>query len=562
MIDGIAEGEEGIRAHGNTGGGLHKLVLLGLRKGLRNRGELGLPANLLLGGEITLNVANASVDPILTLDALLELESKDLGVLTKVPGADLAPRELDAVDATLLPGTNTDHHTILGEADGITLRVLDADGGDDHVADGTVGQVLIGGNGLLHVLLGNDDVIALLREGHAIDLTVLNGTRIVSSSGLQNDELSALLLLEDLKSGGSVAGSNDAIAHLLLEDESGVLVNFVGNGGEVTKGAHGVGIASTEVGEGNGGELGGSIGSNLVRGTFDIREGDGNGSASWTDVLERGGGGKTGALAKFLHQLPGIGRIQEVDVSGNAIEDREGQLAVQDGGDGRRLLLGVASVLEGELGLVNAGHNGTLLPKLSRKPRGDGRIVGSGKGEGSGGEALAQGQGGSALLLHHLLNLFVLVRTGNDGGEGVVLGSRAEHGGTADVNVLNALLEFGTLGNGGLEGIEVEDGHVDLANAVLLHLLLVLGVATDAEQATMDLGVKRLDASVEALGRSGVVRHVNDGETGLAELLGGSASREQLHILGSKEGGKLNDAGLIRNRDESPSDGDDVGLRA
>ena len=60
VIDGIAEGEEGIRAHGNSGGGLHELVLLGLRQGLRNRGELGLPANLLLGGEITLNVSSKS----------------------------------------------------------------------------------------------------------------------------------------------------------------------------------------------------------------------------------------------------------------------------------------------------------------------------------------------------------------------------------------------------------------------------------------------------------------------------------------------------------------------
>lgn len=562
MVDGITEREEGIGAHGNSGGGLHELVLLGLGQGLRDRSELSLPANLLLGSEITLDVANSGIDPILTLDALLKLERKDLGVLTKVPGADLASRELDAVNTALLSSTNADHHTILGKADGVTLSVLDADRGHDHVANGALGQVLVGSHGLLHVLLGDDDIISLLREGHTIDLTVLNGTGIISRSGLENDELTTLLLLKDLKSGGSVAGRDDTIAHLLLEDEGSVLIDFVGNGGKITKGAHGIGIAGTEVGKSNGGELGGSIGGNLVRGTLNIREGDGNGSSGRTDVLEGGGGGKAGGLAKLLHQLPGVGRIQKIDVTGNAIEDREGELAVQDGGDGRRLLLGVASVLEGELGLVNTGHDGTLLSELSGEPRGDGRIVGSGQGEGPGGETLAQGQGGTTLLLHNLLHLLVLVGAGDDGGEGVVLGSRTEHGGAANVNVLNALLELGTLGNGGLEGVEVEDGHVDLADAVLLHLLLVLGVATDAEEAAMDLGVERLDASVEALGRSGVVRNINDGKTSLAKLLGGAAGREQLHILGGEEGGKLDDASLIRHRDESPGDGDDVGLGA
>ena len=562
MVDGIAEGEESIGAHGNSRGGLHEFVLLGLGQGLRDRGELSLPANLLLGSEITLDVANASIDPILTLDALLEIERKDLGVLTKVPGADLASRELDTVNTALLSCTNADHHTILGKADRVTLSVLDANRGHDHVANGALGQVLVGSHGLLHVLLGDDDVIPLLREGHAIDLTVLNGTGVVSRSGLENDELTALLLLEDLKSGGSVAGSNDTIAHLLLKNKGSVLIDFVGNGGEITKGAHGIGIAGTEVGKGNGGELGGSIGGNLVRGTLNIREGNGNSSSGRTDVLEGGGGGKAGGLTKLLHQLPGIGRIQKIDVAWNAIEDREGELAVQDGGDGRRLLLGVASVLQGELGLVNAGHDRTFLSKLSSEPRGDGRIVGGGKGEGPGGETLAQGKGGATLLLHNLLHLLVLVGAGDDGGEGVVLGSRTEHGGTANVNVLNALLELGTLGNGGLKGVEVEDGHVDLADAMLLHLLLVLGVATDAEKAAMDLGVERLDASVEALGRSSVIRNINDGKTSLTELLGGAAGREQLHVLGGEEGGKLDDASLIRHRDESPSDGNDVGLGA
>ena len=112
----------------------------------------------------------------------------------------------------------------------------------------------------------------------------------------------------------------------------------------------------------------------------------------------------------------------------------------------------------------------------------------------------------------------------------MILRGGAEHTGATDVDVFYALLEGGTLGNSGLEGVEVEDGNIDNADVVVDHVLLVLCkaievslmsnkdlftlyhyygshllVASDGKEASVDLGMKCLDATVEALGGLGVL---------------------------------------------------------
>ena len=136
MIDGVAEGEERIRAKRDTGHLAHELGLLGLGDGFGDHGKLLLPLGTFDGGESTLDEANAGVHAVLLLDALGELHVHDLGVHAQGPGAKLAAGELDAIDARLLTGTDTNHHTVLGVADGIGLGVLDADGREDKIADG------------------------------------------------------------------------------------------------------------------------------------------------------------------------------------------------------------------------------------------------------------------------------------------------------------------------------------------------------------------------------------------------------------------------------------------
>lgn len=145
LVDGVTEGEEGIRGDGDALQGGHELVLLLLGEGGGHDIEHLLPLLLLDGGEVALDVADAAVDAVLLLDALLELHAHNLGVLAKVPGLDLAAGELDAINTGLLAGADTDHLTAESIADGVGLGVLSSDGGNNEVDDGWRGEQKRGG---------------------------------------------------------------------------------------------------------------------------------------------------------------------------------------------------------------------------------------------------------------------------------------------------------------------------------------------------------------------------------------------------------------------------------
>mmetsp|Transcript_11446 Transcript_11446/g.26847 ORF Transcript_11446/g.26847 Transcript_11446/m.26847 type:complete len:424 (+) Transcript_11446:33-1304(+) len=333
VVDRVPEREERVAADRHARRLGHELLLLGRRKRLGDLAELRLPPLPLLVREVPLDVPHAGVDPVLPLHSLLELQAEDLGVLPQVPGRDLPPRELHAIDPALLPGAHANHHPVAREPDRVRLGVLDADARHDHVPDGTVGERVdapLRHDVLRHVLLRDDHVVALLAERHAVYLAVLHGVRLEVCLGLEYDELSPLLLLEYLERRRGVPRSHDAVAHLLLEDERRVLVDDVGHCREVPEGAHRVGVPGAEVGEGRGRQLGGPLRRDLVCRALDLGERHGDGGARRRDVLEAARGGEAGGLAELLDEQPGVGRVEEVDVAGSSVEDREGQVRVEE----------------------------------------------------------------------------------------------------------------------------------------------------------------------------------------------------------------------------------------
>mmetsp|Transcript_22165 Transcript_22165/g.53703 ORF Transcript_22165/g.53703 Transcript_22165/m.53703 type:complete len:200 (+) Transcript_22165:1342-1941(+) len=198
--------------------------------------------------------------------------------------------------------------------------------------------------------------------------------------------------------------------------------------------------------------------------------------------------------------------------------------------------MGVASILERELRLVNPRDHRTLLTQLLREPTRDGRIVTSAQTVRPRREPLPQSQRSSAILFHARLHLVVLIRRRDDGRERVILRRGPEHGRAADVDIFDALFERRALRHRGLERVQVEHGHVDLADAVGLHVLLVLGIPAHAEEAAVHLRMERLDAPVETLGTAGVVANVDAGEGCVAELLGRPAGGEQFDVFGVEVG--------------------------
>jgi hypothetical protein len=104
----------------------------------------------------------------------------------------------------------------------------------------------------------------------------------------------------------------------------------------------------------------------------------------------------------------------------------------------------------------------------------------------------------------HSQHARVVGRIGDHGHEGVVLGRRAQHGGAADIDVLDGVLKrdagFATVAS---NGIEVHAHQVDGRQPVLFHDRLVLRVAAQVEQARVHLWVQGLDPPVQHLREAG-----------------------------------------------------------
>jgi hypothetical protein len=137
---------------------------------------------------------------------------------------------------------------------------------------------------------------------------------------------------------------------------------------------------------------------------------------------------------------------------------------------------------------------------------------------------------------------------------GVVLGGGADHRRPADVDILDAVVERRALGDRLLERIEVHHQQVDRPDAVLLHGGGVVLVVADRQQAAMDFGMQGLDPAVHHLGRAGELRHVDHGEAGLGQRLGGAAGRHQLDAALGERARETDEVGLVGDREQSAFD--------
>ena len=133
----------------------------------------------------------------------------------------------------------------------------------------------------------------------------------------------------------------------------------------------------------------------------------------------------------------------------------------------------------------------------------------------------------------------------------MVLGGGAEEGGAADVDVLEGVLEgHAGLGDGGLEGVEVDGDEVDGLQAAEGELGGVVGEVAAGEDAGVDGGVEGFHPAVEHLGEAGEVGDLLDGEAGVGEDAVGRAGADEVHAEVVEGAGKLGRAGLVVDAQE------------
>ena len=382
------------------------------------------------------------------------------------------------VNAVGLTRAHANAGLTLGDQDGVGLDALTDLPGKLELGHLGVGGLAVGGERKGRGILGH--VVDLLHQHAAVDGAQLHLGTVVHAAGSQHAQVGALgHALERLI--GVARGDDDLDELLVLVGE--VLNQLKGN----------LAVAGDDAAEG----ALGIAGESAVVGGRDVL---GNGGTAGVLMLED----HAGRLVELADQVPsGVG-IQIVVVAERLALDllgaheRElrarGVLAALGKTIDRGLLLwvlAIAQVVDLFQRNLELGRGVRHVACLGGKPTGDSRIVGGGSLVDLHLQATTGGKRGAAAGLAHLGQDGIVVgRVGDDGNARSVLSGGAQHGGTANVDVLDGVRKGDLgVGDGLLELVQVDDDQVDQLNAVLGGLLhVLLGIAA-GQQRAVNLGV-------------------------------------------------------------------------
>ncbi len=119
----------------------------------------------------------------------------------------------------------------------------------------------------------------------------------------------------------------------------------------------------------------------------------------------------------------------------------------------------------------------------------------------------------------------------------VVLRRGAHHGRPADVDQFDRGI--------GAKGIEVADDEVDGRDVVFGEGREVLGLGPVGQDARVEPGMQRLDATVQHLGKAGHVGDFQVLDAGRAESRGRAAGGDQLDAVSAQSRSEFDESGLV-----------------
>ena len=159
--------------------------------------------------------------------------------------------------------------------------------------------------------------------------------------------------------------------------------------------------------------------------------------------------------------------------------------------------------------------------------------------------------------------LVVLIRMGHNCRKGMVFGGGPHEARAADVDQFDRLRRRGAgLGDHALEGVEIHNHRLELLDAVVGQHGQVVGAIAAGENAGEDVGMERLHAAVEHLGKARDRRDIFDVEPMSGERCGGATGAGHTNAGSLEARSQPVDAGLVEHAHEHPAYGHTIGARS
>ncbi len=204
------------------------------------------------------------------------------------------------------------------------------------------------------------------------------------------------------------------------------------------------------------------------------------------------------------------------------------------------------------------------VPSVGRgsQPIGDGCVVGGGTREGPLGEAQARGAGGRPAMAREFGDQRpVVVTVDHNRDIAMIFCCSADHGGAADVDVLDAFGERRALGHGLLERVQIDDQEIDRRDVVGLHRSDMIRIVAARQKAPMHLWVERLESPIHHLGEAGQAGDVADWKPSGGQCRVSASGRNELDAVLQKSGREFDDVRFVGHREKGTSDRSQVAHR-
>ena len=174
-----------------------------------------------------------------------------------------------------------------------------------------------------------------LFKSHTKNLFPFQISRNIISINLNHTVVTILLCFQNLQSLLRIRRSNNTVRNLFFNQKSSSFITFIRKRNKITKRRHSVSTPGTSISTSHRRKLHTDSKINLFK---SVRKWKPHSRTSRTHMLKRSSRRKSSSFFQFLHKLPTIQSIKQINVSRSSIQNRNRKIAIFHKNPGRFLI--------------------------------------------------------------------------------------------------------------------------------------------------------------------------------------------------------------------------------